>query len=78
MVVRLSLLIAVLALVATGAGLFWPGGSGPFDFTTLRGQTARIYGQGLYRYDTLFMAAGNRGVDLVVLVLGIPLLLVSA
>ena len=77
-VVWLSLLIAVLALVATGAGLFWPGGSGPFDFTTLRGQTARIYGQGLYRYDTLFMAAGNRGVDLVVLVLGIPLLLVSA
>jgi hypothetical protein len=40
----LSLLIVVLALVAASAGLFWPGGSGPFTFTTLRGQQVQIYG----------------------------------
>ncbi|MDP8948067.1 MAG: hypothetical protein M3N09_08220 [Actinomycetota bacterium] len=76
-VVLLSALIAVLALVAAGAGLFWQGGDGPYSFTTLRGQTAEIYGQGLYRYDTLFSGAGYKGQDAVVLFLGIPLLVVS-
>lgn len=75
---RLAWLIAALALVAAAAGLFWPGGSGPYPFTTLRGQTAMIAGQGLYRYDTVFIAAGNRGTDAVTLALGIPLLLLAA
>ncbi|MBE9171522.1 hypothetical protein IQ238_29940 [Pleurocapsales cyanobacterium LEGE 06147] len=34
-----------------------------------------IYGRGLYRYDTLFIGAGNRGTDAVTLFLGIPLLI---
>jgi hypothetical protein len=76
-VVWLSVLIAVLALVAAGAGLFWWEGDGPASFTTLRGQTVRMYGRGLYRHDTLFIGAGNKGVDAVVLALGVPLLLVS-
>ena len=77
-VVGLSALIVVLALVAAGAGLLWQGGDGPYSFTTLRGETAEIYGQGLYRYDTLFTGAGNRATDAVTLVLGVPLLVVSA
>jgi hypothetical protein len=76
-VIWLSSLIAVLALVAASIGLFWQGGEGPFSFTTLRGQTAQIYGQGLYRYDTLFTGAGNRGTDAVTLFLGVPLLVLS-
>ena len=51
-----SALIAVLALVVAGAGLFWQNGLLPFSFTTLRGQTVQIYGQGLCRYDTSFQA----------------------
>jgi hypothetical protein len=76
-VVGLSALSAVLALVAAGTGLFWQGGDGPYPFTTLRGQTAEIYGRGLYRYDTLFIGAGSRATDTITLVLGIPLLVVS-
>ena len=76
-VVWLSALIAVLALVAAGAGLFWPGREGPSSYTTLRGQTVELYGRGLYRYDTLFGGAGNRGTDVVTLALGHPLLAVS-
>ena len=72
----LSALILVLALVAAGAGLFWPGGEGPSSYTTVRGQTVELYGRGLYRYDTLFGGAGNRGTDAVVLTLGFPLLAV--
>lgn len=77
-VVWLSMLISVLALVATSIGLFWQDGGEPFSFTTLRGQTVRMYGRGLYRHDTLFLGAGNRGFGTVTLVLGIPLLLFSA
>lgn len=73
-VVGLSSLVALLALVAAGAGLFWPGEGSPFTFTTLRGQTVEMYGQGLYRYDTFFKAAILRGTDGVTLLVGIPLL----
>jgi hypothetical protein len=76
--VWLATLVAVLALVAAGAGLFWPGGGGPFTFTTLRGESVQIYGQGLYRHDTLFIGALYRGQDVVMLVVGIPLLVLSA
>lgn len=42
---------------------------------SVRGQAVELYGSGLYQYDTLFVGAGNRGTDLVTLVLGVPLLL---
>lgn len=76
-VVGLSWLIVVLALVAAGAGLFWPDGGSPFTFTTLRGDTAQIYRQGLYRYDTLFTGVGFEGQDTITLLLGVPLLVLS-
>jgi hypothetical protein len=77
-VVGLSALIAVLALVTAGTGLFYEDGGSPFTYTSVRGQPVEIYGQGLYRYDTLFQGAGNKGTDMVTLFLGIPLLVVSA
>jgi hypothetical protein len=73
-VVWLAVLIGGLALVAAGAGLFWPGGDGESTFTTLRGETVELYGRGLYRHDTLFRVGAFRGADAVTLVLGIPLL----
>jgi hypothetical protein len=77
-VVWFSSLIALLALIAAGVGLFWQDGGGSFYFTTLRGQSVEMYGQGLYRHDPLFVGAGNRGTDAVTLFLGIPLLVSSA
>ncbi len=73
-VIGLSFLIVVLALSAVLAGFFWSNEGAPFTFTSLRGQTVQIYGHGLYRYDTLFTGAANRGNDVVTLVLAIPLL----
>lgn len=75
--IGLSWLIALLSLIAAGAGLFWPTGGAPYEFSTLRGTTAQIYGQGLYAYDSIFSAPGFRGQDMVMLGLGIPLLIVS-
>jgi hypothetical protein len=73
--VWLSTLVAVLALIAAGAGLFWHDGGDPFAVTTFRGETVQMYGQGLYRYESFRNGVGFKGVDLYILVVGIPLLL---
>lgn len=73
-VIALSLLVALLAIIAAGVGLFGRGKGNPYAFTSLRGQEVQIFGKGLYRYDTLFFGAGYRGQDAVVLFLGVPLL----
>jgi len=70
-------IVGLLALVASGAGLFWNGGNGPFFFTTFRGQLVAIYGRGIYQNDTVFYAAGFKGADAIVLFVGIPLLVVA-
>lgn len=67
--------VAVLALVATLTGLLMADGAGERTFTTARGATVHLYGSGLYKLDTVFSAAGQRGTDLITLVLGVPLLL---
>jgi hypothetical protein len=73
----LCMAVAVLALVASGIGLFWSGGSGPVSFTTFRGQTAMTYGKGVYSNDSLLVGAGLRGTDAITLFLCVPLLVVS-
>ena len=60
-VVWLSWLTAVLAAFAAGVGLFLEGGEGPLTSITLRGQSVEMYGEGLYRYDSRFTGAGNKG-----------------
>jgi hypothetical protein len=71
-VIWLIWLIAVLALVAAGIGLFYQDGGHAFSFTTLHGQSVQIYGQGLYRYDIPLTAVGYRASDAVILVLALP------
>jgi hypothetical protein len=70
-------LIAILAIIISGVGLFSQGGDGPFPFTTIYGDTVEIDGQGIYRHDSSFVAALFRGTDAITLFVGIPLLLVS-
>jgi hypothetical protein len=76
-VVLLAAAIAALALVAAGAGLAWTGGEGRSEFRTVRSETVELYGEGLYRHDTIFKAGANRGADVVTLALGLPLLLLA-
>ena len=66
-------LIAVLAVITAGSGLFLQGGEGPFTFTTLHGKTVEMYGSGLYRNDSLFSGAAFKGTDVITLFLGVPL-----
>lgn len=76
-VVILSVLIAALAIVAAGLGVFWQGTGQPYEFRTLRGETVMIQGRGLYRYDTVNIAAQAIAQDIVTLAIGIPLLIAA-
>jgi hypothetical protein len=73
----LSSLIATLAIIVAGLGVFWQGEGQKSEFQTLRGETVTIQGHGLYQYETVSVAAQAMAQDVVTLFVGIPLLLVS-
>lgn len=72
----LSSLTGLLVFVYAALGLFVTGGQ-PSTFTTLRGLEVEIYGQGIYRLDTIFFAAGFRGTDMITVFLAMPLMALS-
>jgi hypothetical protein len=67
-----GLVVAVGAAVAA-VGLLWRPSGDPVTVVTPRGQSVQLAGDGLYRYDTVFTAANNTAVDVVILAFGIPL-----
>lgn len=69
--------IILLSFVASIFGIFSNQGNGQYAFQTLRGDTVSIYGRGLYHYDSVTAVAQGIAQDIVTLVLGIPLLIVS-
>ncbi len=75
--VFLAFLVAAVAFIAAGAGLFWHGEGEAYIFTTLYGQEVEIYGRGLYRYDSAFKAPVLRGADAILFFVGVPLLVVA-
>ena len=68
-------MLAAAAVAVTG--LLWRPSGPPLPVHTVRGQSAELAGDGLYRYDTVFAAAGNTAVDAVVLTLAVPLVLLA-
>jgi hypothetical protein len=70
----LCVLIAVLAAVAAGAGLFYDTSGSSYEATSVRGETVELHGRGLYHYDSIMKAAAHRGTDVLTLAIGIPLL----
>jgi hypothetical protein len=71
-------LIFILSLFAAGMGLFYQASGESYSYTNHRGETVSINGHGLYFYDTVSTAAQMQGNDLITLVVGLPLLVVSA
>jgi hypothetical protein len=71
-------LIGILALFAAGMGLFYQTPGQPYPLTSFRGEQVMINGHGLYYYDTVSSAAQMQGNDLITLMVGLPLLVVSA
>jgi hypothetical protein len=69
--------LIVLVLIVTGTGLFSTGGPGPFTVTSIHGKEVRLYGQGIYQFDSYFRAPIARGTDAVTLFAALPLLILS-
>jgi hypothetical protein len=68
--------IIILAFVATLAGLL-PGEGQPYSLTNFRSEEVTINARGLYYWDTVSSVAQMQANDLVMLVLGLPLLAIS-
>lgn len=71
-------LIFILSLIAAATALFYETPGEPYPYTNHRGETVTINGHGLYFYDTVSTAAQMQGNDLITLIVGLPLLAVSA
>ncbi len=70
--------IGLLGLFAAGMGLFYQTPGQPYPLTSFRGEQVTINGHGLYFYDTVSTAAQMQANDLITLLVGLPLLAVSA
>ena len=77
LVVVSGVLVAGLAAVAALTGLLWTVESDTTTVTSVYGEQVELYGKGLYRHDSVFKGAGNRGADLVTIILAVPVLLWS-
>lgn len=73
----LVLCIIILSVFASVVGILSKEGPGEHEIISFRGDTIRIYGKGLYRTDSVSTAAQGIAQDVVTLLLGIPLLIIS-
>jgi len=73
----LSITIVILVIISSGFGLFYKSDGQPFDFQNQYGNTVKIYGDGIYKNDSFFMANIFKGTDFVALFLALPLLIIA-
>jgi len=80
LVTLFSFLVAVLGFMAATLGLVWPSGLPVSDTTTtsVHGETVTLLGNGLYRFDALFIGAGFLGQDVITLIIAVPALLLTS
>ena len=71
-------LIGILALFSAAMGVFYETSGQPYPLTSFRGEQVMINGHGLYFYDTVSSAAQMQGNDLITLIVGLPLLVISS
>lgn len=76
-IIILTAIIIFLSILSSAAGIFLKTEGQEFEFTTLRGEIVQIQGSGLYKYDSVSMASQAIAQDIVTLVIGIPLIIIS-
>lgn len=73
----LTVLIIVLSLIAGLTGIFSSGAKQYPDVVSTFGETIKLYNKGLYARDSVSMANQAIGQDIVTVIVGVPLLVVS-
>ena len=67
----------LLSLITSIIGIFSNQGSGEYEFKSIYGETVKIYGKGIYQHNSISMVAQGKAQDIVTVVLGIPLIIIS-
>lgn len=75
---HLCYLIVVLTLIATIVGIFYSTGADSFTVENIYGERIELYGDGIYKYNSVLKAGGNKGTDLVMLFVGVCLAFFTA
>lgn len=70
-------IIIILAAASSFVGLLAHGGSGQYAVTSVSGEKITLYGRGIYKNDSISVVAQGKAQDLVTLILGIPMLIIS-
>ena len=73
----LSGLIILFAVITSSLGLFYTTGGISYDFVNQYGDVVKIFGDGIYKNDSYFMAPIFKGTDCTVLFTAIPLFVVA-
>ena len=74
----ISVLIIILSVVATSIGLFYSDAGEAHILVNQYGDSVKIFGNGLYKHDSYFMAPIFKGTDFTILFIGVPLLIISS
>lgn len=69
----LSASMIILAIITSALGLFYTTNGQSYDFVNQYGDIVKIYGNGIYKNDSYFMAPIFKGTDCTILFLVIPL-----
>lgn len=67
----LCYLIVGLTLVSGLIGIFYTTGGGRFVVENIYGESIELFGDGIYRYNSVIKAAGNKGTDIVMICVAI-------
>ncbi|WP_202709944.1 hypothetical protein [Sporosalibacterium faouarense] len=73
----LVLIIVVLSLMTSIIGVFSSKGKEENKFVSIHGESIEIYGKGIYKNDSVSVAAQGKAQDIITIIVGIPLLFIS-
>ena len=76
-ITTLVLIIFILATIASCYGIFSGDISNIKEFKAISGQNVNLYAKGLYKNDSVSIGLQAIGQDIVTLIIGLPLLLIS-
>lgn len=64
----LSYLVVLLTFIAALVGIFYTFGGERFVVENIYGESIELYGDGIYQYNSVLKAMGNKGTDMVMLI----------
>lgn len=67
----LCYIIILLTLISTTVGIFYSTGGDRLTVENIYGESIELYGDGIYKYDSVLKAGGNKGTDFVMLIVSV-------